>query len=267
MITPPAEADVLERRIYPEWSSILDGVHMRMRATVLEAAWKDHDQAIAKLGKERAREKHAMGFGSGISALTYAALIPFHLLDDDEDFAFINQLYLDKGDFEVMEYFHEKFPAQMQPLLAIGDQGLPTVIHEALDEHHAEERIGSIVVGPGAGLESIVRDWARTNFIPQNFIKAIDSSNGYAWRNLSAGITEKRVHDLFKIYNPGSVLVFDPVIESSTRQAMHEATLRKLKTWTSRRVTASLFMEKQREEELRGSDNEPAKSRNASLAF
>lgn len=268
------KADDVPRRIYPEWLAILDDVHLRMRDTVLRMAWAEHDAAIETLGPERARERVAIGFGSALSTLTSASLLPFHLLTQDEEFDEAESILVEEGEDAVRDFLESRFPAMAEPLLLIGDQGVPSVIMEALDEQFEEERSAIIVVGPGPNLEPVVREWARQNSIPQGFVKSLNDKKGAFWRKTVSGLrsddpnfkssVDYLVPQLFDVFKPTRALILEPIVDVSTRRAMQEAQSRKLKLWRSRRVTPSLYMEKQREEKL---ESKSAGTRSGRLPF
>lgn len=168
--------------------------------------------------------------GRGLSLITYAGFVPYHLIDASQVEPACDMLRSGKVR-ELMRQMNGVIKTTHR-LLLIGDDPSASLVGRSIELCRQEHTIGTLIAGPGNLMEHAVRAWALEAGWPNAYLRTLDGSGGDAWNARAGSAIDQAVTDLFDVHKPTLLALLEPVRLPATQSAIEQASSRKIRMIT-----------------------------------
>ena len=205
--TTASNGDVL-----PEsWASILVKIPPIFREALTKGAQANHDALLDKLREKSGHHVHdaITAETTVMASLSGVVFMPLHLIAPDKVEEINQLLERSNGTQALWQWLKDAYP-NADTLLVLGDQPNPEQFEQVLDETLSNQPAKTLVCGPGATIEPLLRSYGE----PRNYltygIQSMDERKGAGWNQAPGPALEKKVDDLLRQHKPNRAIVFEP---------------------------------------------------------
>lgn len=240
----PDEAIVTREPGQRSWASALSRIPEPFRLAMADFARNFSKIEAASLEPKDISELELgmLPGGKALSLITFAAHLPYHLIDEEDIEMSCGRLRKD-GPKALLLWLKEIID-KSQSILIIGDDPSEEIISLAMKkckESSQDGMIKEIIIGPGNLMEPCVRAWAQNTLWPEGYLRSLDSSGGDVWHAKAGDAIDTAVRQLFEFHKPTKVVLLEPVRLPATQSTIEYASKMKIPMLTipAQRILAS----------------------------
>lgn len=221
-------------RVLPDaWVKLLGSIPKAYREPVIRAAWRLHDDVLAKaLASDRPDRmpkqliERVMAQTTAAALISSAIFVPYHLVPKEQKDKAIELIEQDV--YELSKWLRRLHP-EADRLLVVGDQPQAEQLAAVLDDQLASHPARYLCIGPGKDMEQAVRAYADARGIPENYQCSVDAqARGDNWAQVPGMRLDKLIERVFREMKPDRVIALEPVRMPATIALLAEARKRQL---------------------------------------